>query len=314
MSEPAAQQFSVGVPTWRRPTELTACLAGIRRQEPAPTEILVAGRREDADASRIAEAAGARYVLVDRPGHVPPIRALAEAASCDLLAIVDDDAVPRTGWAAALLAQISANVACVGGAVNVAAEPPRRLPRRPGEITWYGRLSGGLEWAAGGPRVVATVMEGNWLWRTSVLRALDFDPVFDAGDAINYGLDLTLQARRAGWTVVFTPDAAVDHTSGPRDPSVGVRDPVLRQYLAGRNRTRIILKSLRGWRRPVALAWWWGVGDRHSFGVARAAVEFVRRQPSTGRFARAAARGRLDGARAGGKSGPPYRPPQLGAH
>ena len=94
---------SVVVPTWRRPADLVRCLEGLAAQSAAPTEVVVVARTDDEESrtaleTRAPAGLSVRVVLLDRPGMVPSLNAGLGTASSDIVAITDDDAVPRPDW------------------------------------------------------------------------------------------------------------------------------------------------------------------------------------------------------------------------
>ena len=97
---------TVVIPTWRRRGTAGPLHGGGVGAAPAPSEILVVARPEDDETLAVIDGCShpgsVRWVEVNEPGHVPPVRAGLEAASSDLVAFIDDDAVPP-GWLAALL-------------------------------------------------------------------------------------------------------------------------------------------------------------------------------------------------------------------
>src|SRR4029077_8214853 len=112
------------------------------------------------------------------------------------------------------------NVVCAGGRV-VNAGFTGRVHADAGQIRWYGRHVGNVAaLETRGPIRVVSVMECNWAWRTSILRSLAFDPRLDFDDASMYGLDLCLQAKQAGYDIVYAAAPRVRDAGAPRDPSL----------------------------------------------------------------------------------------------
>lgn len=104
-------QVTVAVPTFRRPAGLQALLPVLVDQAAQLTvvtggrfvvDVLVVDNDPDGSAAGTVAAAGAghvRYVLESRPGIAAVRnRALDEAAGSRLLAMIDDDELPRPGW------------------------------------------------------------------------------------------------------------------------------------------------------------------------------------------------------------------------
>lgn len=271
-----APRVSVVIPTWRRALWLDRCLRALLDQEPIPTEVIVVGRDEDPEARAVARRAAqgarlpVRWVEVSRPGHVAPVKRGLQEAQGEMVAFLDDDTEPRPPWLAVLLQPFEdPRVACVGGRV---VTPGFRgvVRRNAGRVGWYGKHGANVGAREDpSPVEVDGVMEGNWVWRRNVLSRLEFDPIFDFDDAAMYGLDLCLQARHLGYRIVYEPRARVIHHGAPRDAALDRGDRPRRTHSYSRNYTYLALKHLRGVRRLAFAAWWWGVGERGSYGLAK---------------------------------------------
>jgi GT2 family glycosyltransferase len=271
---------SVVVPTWLRAAWLDRCLQGIVEQGAPPEEVIVVGRPQDIEAQAVVErhtTSGRirlRWEVVDASGHMPPVELGTRLATQPIVAFLDDDAVPQRDWLSNLLAPFEEElVACVGGRVDVPGAVASSV-RRPGELLWYGRYTGNLSSLATSSTVhVVTVVEGNCAWRKSVLLSLTFDQRLNVHDASMYGLDLSLQARSAGWQVLYQPLAAVTHHVAPRDTRLRRDDLRRRVRSYARNYTLIGLKHFRGLQRAAFFLWWWLVGERGSYGALTAIAD-----------------------------------------
>ena len=95
--------ISVIVPTFRRPAELARCLAAVKQQTWRDYDVIVVDNSPGDDASRqVAEDFGARYVVEPRRGLCRARNRGALVSSSEIVAYLDDDAVPEPGWLAAL--------------------------------------------------------------------------------------------------------------------------------------------------------------------------------------------------------------------
>jgi GT2 family glycosyltransferase len=296
---------SVVIPTWRRADWLAGCLKALAAQLTPPAEVLVVGRHDDPDARDVVQrwrrdrTFPVRWVEIEGPGHVAPVRRGLEVATGDVVAFLDDDAEPDSNWLAALVRPFENDrVACVGGRV---VTPGFRgtVHRDAGRLRPYGKYVGNVGALEGRTSIaVDAVMEGNCAWRTAILRGLRFDPVLDYGDASMYGLDLCLQARERGFLIVYEPRARVLHHAAPRDPSLARSDRAPRTFVYSRNYTYIALKHLRGLRRATFVVWWWLVGERGSHGILKAAADLVLRGRTSARDIAASFAGKREGVRA----------------
>ncbi len=296
--------ITVVIPTWARAAWLDRCLAGLCRQSRRPEGVIVVGRAEDTAAQDVVARCGVeaafpvQWVAVVRPGHIAPIRVGLEAARSEIVAFLDDDTEPEAAWLEALVKCFAdPQVACVGGRV-VTLGSAVRLTRAPGRVRWYGQHVANLgALDAPHPIEVDAAMEGNWAWRTTVLQNLTFDPELDVDDASMYGLDLCLQARERGLRVVYAPRARVMHHAAPRDPSLSRRDGPRRTATYSRNYTYIALKHLRGLRRAAFCGWWFLIGERGSYGLAKAMVDLMRSRDRVSSLVVASFQGKWEGVR-----------------
>lgn len=281
---------------------LRNCLDRVFQLSPTPVRVLVVGRGEDIESKSVVdEFPGADWVEVATAGFVAPIRVAIEATTSEFLAVIDDDAEPTNpDWLAQLFDVARATgVACVGSRVIEETVSQRIVTSRSGCITWYGRILGNVAGRQDElPVEVDTLPEGNWIWRTEVLRGLAIGDVFDDGDASMYGCDLCQQAKAAGWKVLYTREAPINHYSAPRGDSSAIDrgDRARLAYTYARNVTYIGWCHF-GWRLPAFLIWSTLVGDSGMPGLA-VTIRDVARSSGHGHVLRASFLGRIAGTRA----------------
>jgi GT2 family glycosyltransferase len=301
---------TVVVPSYRRQADLGRCLAGLAAQVPEPLEVLVALRADDVEGRRVAtKSKGVRIVAVEQPGHLPPLAAALTVASGDVVAMIDDDAVPRPGWIECLTREFDdPAVAGLCGPVLEHSRPAtpdqgaravRRLVRRRSR-TLYRAFAGlpdpdacaraGL--AELGRIPVEAANGGNMAFRRSVLAAIKLDMGLNRGAAIGYEADLCLGACRHGG-VWFHPELAVDHWPGQRvgAPEREERQRYMEDY--SYNLWYIAAKHFARWEQIVFRSYMWAVGQRASPGVVRRLV------PRSSNLRLPLAAARREGSRAG---------------
>lgn len=103
--KPKLQTATVVICTRNRPADLNSCLDAISRLDPRPDEILVVDNSDgNAATERAAAEHGVRY-LVERTTGLSRARnrGLAES-SCEIVAFIDDDALPCEDWLQHILA------------------------------------------------------------------------------------------------------------------------------------------------------------------------------------------------------------------
>lgn len=272
---------AVVVPSFGRPGLLDACLRAVDRQTLAPAETIVVARVGDAETAAVAGAHGARVATVATPGHLPPLRAGAEAASAEVVAFVDDDAEPWRDWLAALVRHYAdPGVGAVGGLV---AQPPddRVVSPSVGRLGRAGSFDAlnahrvPQEWGA---RDVDAVRGANMSVRRELLGGYAWDARLNGGAATDYEIDLCAHVRRSGYRVVWDPDAIVTHRLGPR-PQIGRRADAAAIRAYSHNAVYVAGKALPPGRAALAVGRAFLRGNRLSYGLATALADTLLLRP-----------------------------------
>jgi glycosyltransferase involved in cell wall biosynthesis len=271
-------RLSVVVPTYKRPQSLARCLDALERQQHRAREILVVVRGEDVPSQELvrARAAPVRLVLVEHPGVVAAMNAGIDASSGDVVALTDDDAVPRPDWLARIVAvfeaDTSAQVAAVGGRDWVHTKQGQLIDgsaHTVGAISWFGRVSGNHHLGVGPPRDVEVLKGVNLSVRGELLREVRIDErLRGVGTEHHWEIALCLTLARRGLRIVYDPGIEVDHHLQER-----VEDS--RKFDAGElrdsmfNETLALLEYLPLWRRASYVAWAFAVGTSATPGMAQ---------------------------------------------
>jgi GT2 family glycosyltransferase len=300
-------QVTVVIPTYLRPEILLQCVESILAGSQTPEEIIIvcrAGDRGTEEAIATIEVTPDTGVKihsawVTEPGHLPPVETGARLASGDLIAIVDDDVTVSPEWLSSLVRHFAdRSVGVVGGRVLVPGRTLPKLKGKPGCVSWYGKQWANLGSVGGDvPFQVDSVMEGNSIWRRELLSSLYFDPVLNFDDAVMYGLDLCLQAKKRGFKLLYDPRALVYHHSAPRAPELDRRERGSRLFCLCRNYTYIMLKRSPPLRRVVFLGWWFLIGERGAWGVGSLVVDTLQSGLRKRRYVPQAWRGKMEGIR-----------------
>ena len=212
-----ASRISVVVPSWRRPADLRRCLAGLSMQTRAADEVVVV--RRDVDLPTAEVIAGAPVAAVETvvrlPGMMAALVAGASAATGDLIAFTDDDAVPRPDWLAGLLHHFAdARVGAVGGRDQLHHGHDHEFTDDVGRLSAWGRLVGNHHRGSGPSRDVSVLKGVNMAFRREAL-ALPLD-LHGEGAQVHSEVAACLWARRHHWRVVYDPAIVVDHYCGAR--------------------------------------------------------------------------------------------------
>lgn len=278
---------SVVIPTCGRPALLARCLAALSAQVPRADEVIVVQSRPDAATDSLLREWTARdpvrhrAVRAPRPGIVPALATGTAAARFEVVAYLDDDAAPRPGWLAELRrAFLDPRVGAAGGRVLDHVDGVLRTGRRArriGAITTCGRFIGHHDRDADRDAEVDWLTGANMAIRRHVAVHDERLRHTAGGIALANDVDVCLTVRRAGYRVLYTPWAVVDHhTTSYRDPVLGSRVAGEDVQTSAANNAYVARKHLRGLRLIAMHAYGYLVGTSSIPGPARALAEFAR--------------------------------------
>lgn len=304
-------EISVIVATYRRPDALTACLKGLRLQTRPADEVVVVVHASDAESARcVADLANdwpeLRCVASDRPGSVAAYNSGLTASRGELVAYVDDDAVPKEDWIERIARTFGGDerIAAVGGRdvviVDGHAEEihrrPHHLGRAPavGRIQWFGRMIANHHVGAGAPRDVDVLKGVNMSFRRAAVADHGFDDrMRGKGAQVHSELSICLPLRRTGLRIVYDPAIVVMHYPAPR-PAGDHRQVFSAEAgsASSHNEALQILDHFGPLRRLVFVAWGFVIGTTEAPGLAVVARDLIRRRPAPLARLVAAQRGR----------------------
>jgi len=243
-------------------------------------------------------------VTVSEPGQIAAMNAGLAVVTGDIVCFPDDDCVPRADWLKRIMFHYEfPDVGGVGGrdVVGGPGGPEQPTVRRVGIVTWYGRIIGNHHCnVIGDSRAVDHLKGVNMSFRRELL------PPFDRrirGPHLN-DTDISLGVRGQGYTLIFDPQAKVDHYPAVRPDTPGGRDlldPRL-AYLDAHDRMYVLLKHLGWLQRPLAAAYQLLVGTKVQPGLLMALATGWGRPAQTWRVAGACVAGGLAGVRTAGKA------------
>jgi cellulose synthase/poly-beta-1,6-N-acetylglucosamine synthase-like glycosyltransferase len=293
--------IAVLIPTYHRPQSLVRCLDALKKQSRIPDEVLVMVRDADAETKALLEhcefaSSTLRVVTVIVPGVVAALNAGLEAARADIIAITDDDAVPRPDWLARINTHFRADpkVGGVGGRdwLHYDGKVDDGARKVVGRVQWFGRVIGNHHLGVGGPREVCVLKGANMSVRRAAIQSVRFDKrLRGTGAQVHNELAFSLAVKRAGWKLIYDPAVAVDHYLAPR---FGEEQRDRYEWTnAAYNETLSLLEHVTPMRRLVFIIWAVLVGTRSSPGL----LQWLRFLPREGRLAgkylRAALTGRI---------------------
>lgn len=238
------------VATYRRPNHVRTCLEHLQRQSTHPDRIVVVDASPDEHTRLVVdEFPAVEYRRNDLGiGTLAASRAIGTAgASEDVVLFIDDDAYAEPEWVERMLAAyVYAGVGAVGGRARMSGRGEDDTDRI-GRFLPNGRLTGNFA-ADPGRTVYADHMLGaNMSVRTDVLRSFGGIHDYYPGTCLREDSDLAFRVRKAGYHVVYAPDAVVLHVAGQY--SKGTRFDLRYRFYASRNHILLLTTTL-GWSDP----------------------------------------------------------------
>lgn len=199
----ASPRVSVVVPVRDDGQPLGLCLAALARQDVPPHEVLVVAERTAAETALIAEAAGATLLPVSAPGAAEAAARGYDAATGDVIARLDADAMPPRDWVREIRGAFAVDPALdavTGRGVFAELSPARRLVASAG---YHGVYFGVLGIALG----QVPLHGANFAMRRSVWESVRGE-VHRSDPVVHDDLDLTMHLGRTR-RVRFDPRLAV---------------------------------------------------------------------------------------------------------
>lgn len=218
MTAPTA---SVVVVTYERPEHVARCLDHLLAQTVSAQEIVVVDSSDGGETARLVRDRFPSVAYEVNPlgrGATATARNIGyQRTTGDILAFVDDDAYAEPEWLERLLPFYGdPTVGGVGG---------RQIRKRPGELVEGleaigqlrpdGTLTGNFAADPGHPLDVAHLLGANMSFRRAAIDRLGGIRDGYRGTCIREETDLCLQVALAGYRLVYTPDAVVEHVAGP---------------------------------------------------------------------------------------------------
>jgi cellulose synthase/poly-beta-1,6-N-acetylglucosamine synthase-like glycosyltransferase len=278
-----SMKLSVVIPTYRRAESLNRCLEGLHKQIRPADEILVVTQTEDDESSRLLESWSEWPVLkkIQQPagGAVSQYNSGLDASKGEVIAVTDDDAVPRPDWLLRIERYFMEfpDLGGVGGR-DFVRENGVELhgdAHLIGVVQPFGRIVHNHHI---GTRLLTNVdiLKGvNMAFRAVAIGDLRFDTSL-RGNGAQTCLDMAFSfgVQKRGWRLLYDPEVAVDHYPARRfdadqrgAPSIeAIENNSFNIYLTLRRHMR------RGLRRRAALSWANWIGVERSPGILRGLV------------------------------------------
>lgn len=284
--------IGVVVCSYKRTESLGACLEGLARQSRPPDDLVVVVRDDDQDTIGFIEAyrnasAPIRVVRMFEPGVVAARTAGLRTNGCDVVAMIDDDAVPRPDWIERIFDHFAKDpgLGALGGRDQCFTDgaPQAATKDVVGRLLWNGKFVGNHALGRGEARRVDLLKGANMSFRAEAVAAMSFDArLRGRGAQPCEDLAISLALRDRGWGVVYDPAVLVDHYEGARDEVrhyagqgsadwSGFSDSVYNQLVA-------VWDSLSPGRRVLSMVYFALVGTRATPGL----VQAIRFTPALG--------------------------------
>lgn len=206
------QTVAAIIVTADRPNELRNCLQALTRETPANCELLVVdSSRDDQTKNVVSEFPRVRYIRSAVRNMCAQRNLGIRSTDKDIVAFLDDDATPQSGWWAAILdGYREPNVSSVVGAVV-----EDDLPSYPSDafrsMGVYGNCNPITNWQMNEKVEVFNGRGCNMSFRRAILQCIGG---FDENYRMNcYGeeMDVFVRLKRAGGKVLYHPNAKVIH-------------------------------------------------------------------------------------------------------
>ena len=223
-ADQAPKTVSVLLCTYRRPSDLLRCLAALELQTRRPDSVDIIVRETDIETQAAIDQYGTatllvRPIQVTRPGLVAAHNVGLRACTSDLLAMIDDDTVPRPDWLERVFTNFvqDPSLGGLGGRDRTfyqGAFDDRQI-KVFAKLQWFGRAIGNQHVACGPLREVDFLKGANMSYRMLAVGKTVFDErLRGGGSQANEDLAFSLAVRRKGWKTAFDPQAIVEHFPG----------------------------------------------------------------------------------------------------
>lgn len=238
---------SVVIATYNRPEHVRRCLKHLKAQTVPPLEVVVVDASADTRTREVVEEfSEVTYLRNDRgPGSTATSRAIGvKATSGGIVAFLDDDAYAEPSWLAELVSRYGDPiVGAVGGrALNGQPDEATDGIGEIGLLLPNGKLTGHFAADPGRDVEVDHMLGANMSVRRSVIEELGGIHDHYPGTCLREETDIALRARSAGYRIVYTPNAVVEHVAGPY--AKGRRFDTRYNYYGARNHVVLLAQTI----------------------------------------------------------------------
>lgn len=270
---------AVVVATYNRPDYVRRCLEHLASQTHHPDRTIVVDSSADRRTAEVVdEFPGVVYLRNELGGgHLSTSRRIGfdAAADLDVIAYIDDDAFAEPDWLDRLLRPYAdPSVGGVGG--RASNGQPGETEEGLGAIGRFlpnGTLTGNFAADPGRDIDVDHMLGANMSFRRSAVEQIGGIEDYYPGTCLREETDTSLRLRLAGYRIVYTPSAVVEHVAGPY--AKGRRFDLRYTYYGERNHVVLLARTVG--LRDVRFHRYLGVGARTTAGHLRYAARALLR-------------------------------------
>jgi GT2 family glycosyltransferase len=284
--------ISVIVPTYRRPKDLSRCLAALKTQTRPVDQAIVIVRDTDTEtldwlAEFDPQGLPLQPVQVSIPGVIAAMNAGLNVATGDIIAFTDDDAAPHRDWLEKIEQYFLTDerIGGVGGRDNIYLNGQlwKGAEKIVGQLHSIGAIVGNHHLGVGDPREVDVLKGVNMSFRAKAIAGQHFDSrMLGSGAQVHFEVEFCLRLKKAGWKLIYDPTIAVDHYFSQRfDEDQRNQFNELAFYNVVHNETLALMDYMSPLRRFVFLSWSILIGHRSGPGL----LQLLRFLPQEGKLA-----------------------------
>jgi GT2 family glycosyltransferase len=271
-------RITVVITSYRRVKDLERCLEGLKKQTRPADEIVVVARDTDTETwaflrSYEPGSLPLHAATVIKPGAIAAANVGLNEASGDIIAYIDDDAIPHPDWLERIEPYYLEDdkVGGVGGRDfmyqnDQLVDGSRKVV---GRVQWFGRVIGNHHLGIGKPREVDVLKGVNMSFRRTAIADRRFSKQMRGTSAqIHFEIEFCLALKKRGWKLIYDPKIAVDHYLGKRfdeDQRQSFNHAALVNIV--HNETLALLEHLPAFKRIIFLSWSILIGTSSSPGI-----------------------------------------------
>ncbi len=247
---------SIVIPSYHRLESLERLLKALSRLKYSNDEIIVVeqGENHGEEYRKFSKQLKLRlnYFFLKERSTSKAMNVGASKAKGKYIVFLDDDVIPEKGFLEAHLKHFEDKaVGATVGRVITEGQQVEPLHLHVGRVGWLGQVSGGFSSTM--PQLVDTVIGCNTAWRKDVYQKLGGMDERFTGNALRLETDLSLRAKKLGYTIAFVPEAEVLHMRAETGGARKTEGRMQWYFDFFSNETYFFLKHFNAFLLPVFL-------------------------------------------------------------